>query len=200
MRLLHKRHDHEALAESEPDLLRRSVTSQIQSKRTSDYKTVGKSVQRIDQPKKIMAKPSYLQDVRLPGMVFGRVVRPPAAGARLLTFDESAARRLPGVVAVVREGSFLAVAAAREEQAISAMRSIKAAHVGATLARTSQHACPCPRRSSDLRKRIALSTFADNPERHLKLSAGSKQATAGRTSRRLSLGHHVRSHSSWTGT
>lgn len=69
--------------------------------------------------------PSYVQDMRLPGMVFGRAVRPPWEGARLLAFDEAAARKLPGVIAVVRDGSFLAVATTREEQAIAAMHSIK---------------------------------------------------------------------------
>src|SRR4029453_517388 len=53
-------------------------------------------------------------------MLFGRVVRPPSPGAQLMAVDEAAARKLPGVVAVVRDGSFLAVAAEREEQAIRA--------------------------------------------------------------------------------
>jgi hypothetical protein len=58
-------------------------------------------------------------------MVYGRAIRPPRAGAKLLSLDEAAARNLPGVVAVVRDGSFLAVAATRQEQAIAAMQSIK---------------------------------------------------------------------------
>src|SRR5207244_8932281 len=54
----------------------------------------------------------------------GRVVRPPSPGAQLVSIDEAAVRRLPGVVAVVRDGSFLGVAAAREEQAIAAREAL----------------------------------------------------------------------------
>src|SRR5256885_14017770 len=58
-------------------------------------------------------------------MVFGRVVRPPSPGAELASVDEARVRSLPGVVALVRDGSFLAVAAAREEQAIRAREVLK---------------------------------------------------------------------------
>jgi CO/xanthine dehydrogenase Mo-binding subunit len=51
----------------------------------------------------------YTSDLRLPGMVRGVVVHPPALGMRLASFDGAAARRVPGVVAVVHEGDFLAV-------------------------------------------------------------------------------------------
>ncbi len=69
---------------------------------------------------------SYVQDVRLPGMVFGRVVRPPSYRAQLASFDEAAIKAMPGVVAVARDGSFLAVAAEREEQAIKAAQALRA--------------------------------------------------------------------------
>ena len=68
--------------------------------------------------------PSFVQDMKLPGMVFARVVRPPRYGAKLLSLDETAARSIPGVVAVVRDGDFLAVAAKREEQAIAARNAL----------------------------------------------------------------------------
>jgi CO/xanthine dehydrogenase Mo-binding subunit len=75
-----------------------------------------------------------VQDVRLPNMLFGRVVRPPSPGAQLMAVDEAAARKLPGVVAVVRDGSFLAVAAEREEQAIRAREALaKSARWGETM-------------------------------------------------------------------
>ena len=53
-------------------------------------------------------------------MVHGRVVRPPRYGATLESFDEAAVKAMPGVIAVVRDGSFLGVVAEREEQAIKA--------------------------------------------------------------------------------
>ena len=49
---------------------------------------------RRDIPKKMTGGAAYVQDVRLPGMVFGRVVRPPSPGARLVSFDEAAVKRM----------------------------------------------------------------------------------------------------------
>ncbi len=66
-----------------------------------------------------------MQDVRLPGMVHGRVVRPPNYGATLERFDEAAVKALPGVIAVVRDGSFLGVIAEREEQAVKARAALR---------------------------------------------------------------------------
>ena len=63
---------------------------------------------------------AFVQDLRLPGMLHGRVVRPPRYGAKLESFDEAKVKAMPGVVAVVRDGSFLGVVAEREEQAINA--------------------------------------------------------------------------------
>jgi nicotinate dehydrogenase subunit B len=114
------------VAASDPNLLKRDISKLVQPKRSPQYKIVGRSIPRIDLPDKIVANSSYVQDLRLPSMAFGRVVRPPSPGAKLLSFDEHAAHQLPGVLAVVRDGSFLAVAAGREEQSIAAMRSIKA--------------------------------------------------------------------------
>ena len=67
---------------------------------------------------------SYVQDLRLPNMAHGRVVRPPRPGSTLEAVDEAAAKALPGVVAVVRDGSFLGVVAEREEQAIKAREAL----------------------------------------------------------------------------
>jgi len=105
--------------------LKREATAKAKPKPASELRWVGRSVPRRDIPKKFTGGAAYVQDVRLPGMVFGRVVRPPSPGAQLLSVDEAAVRRLPGVVAVVREGNFLAVAAAREEQAIRAREALK---------------------------------------------------------------------------
>jgi nicotinate dehydrogenase subunit B len=100
--------------------LRREATARVQPKAPSAYRSVGKSVSRRDIPGKMTGKPSYVQDVRLPGMLYGRVVRPPTYRAQLISCDEAGVRAMPGVVAVVCDGSFLAVAATREEQAIKA--------------------------------------------------------------------------------
>jgi CO/xanthine dehydrogenase Mo-binding subunit len=62
--------------------------------------------------------------MRPPGMLHGRVVRPPRYGSTLDSVDEAGARAMPGVIAVVRDGSFLGVVAAREEQAIAARATL----------------------------------------------------------------------------
>jgi nicotinate dehydrogenase subunit B len=82
---------------------------------------------RVDIPAKVTGTPVYVQDLRLPGMVHARVVRPPRPEATLTNLDTSTIERMPGVVAVVRNGSFLAVVAEREFQAIQAMRVLEAA-------------------------------------------------------------------------
>jgi CO/xanthine dehydrogenase Mo-binding subunit len=70
---------------------------------------------------------AYVQDVRLPGMVHPRVVRPPSYRAVLRELDAAAAEKLPGVLKVVRNGNYLAVIAEREYQAITAMQALSAA-------------------------------------------------------------------------
>jgi nicotinate dehydrogenase subunit B len=115
------------VASADPDLLKGDITGAAAPKKPSDYSIVGKSINRIDLPGKLTGAPSYVQDMRLPGMVFAIVVRPPRYGAKLVSLDEAAVRSLPGVVAVVRDGNFLAVAAKREEQAIVARNALASA-------------------------------------------------------------------------
>lgn len=104
---------------------KREASAKVTPKPASARKWVGKSVGRRDIPKKFTGGAAYVQDLRLPRMLFGRVVRPPSPGATLTAVDEGAVKRLPGVVAVVRDGNFLAVAAEREEQAIRARETLK---------------------------------------------------------------------------
>lgn len=85
---------------------------------------MGTSLPRVDIPAKLAGMPIYVHDLRLPGMVHARVVRPPGYGARLGVVDASGAERMPGVVKIVRDGSYLAVVAEREYQAVTAMRAL----------------------------------------------------------------------------
>ena len=117
-------------------MLKREATAKVKPKPASQHRFIGKSVQRRDIPAKVTGGAAYVHDMRLPGMIFGRVVRPPSPRARLVSVDERAATKLPGVVAVARDGSFLAVAAEREEQAIAAAAALRKAakwHQAATL-------------------------------------------------------------------
>ncbi|MBC7964220.1 MAG: xanthine dehydrogenase family protein molybdopterin-binding subunit [Steroidobacteraceae bacterium] len=105
-------------------LFHREATARVTPKPAAGHKIVGTSVPRLDIPAKVTGDASYVQDLRLPGMAFGRIVRPPGPGFRLQTVDVEAARRLPGVLAVVRDGSFLGVVAQREEQAVRAREAL----------------------------------------------------------------------------
>jgi nicotinate dehydrogenase subunit B len=90
------------------------------------YKVMGEPVPRVDIPAKVTGGAAYIQDLRLPGLVHARVVRPPSYGAQLTACDTSAVEKLPGVVKVVRDGNFLAVVANKEFQAIKAMQALSA--------------------------------------------------------------------------
>ncbi|MDB5880222.1 MAG: aldehyde dehydrogenase, partial [Ramlibacter sp.] len=88
------------------------------------YTVMGKEWPRVDIPAKVTGGAAYVQDLRLPDMVHGRIVRPPSPGATLTSVDSSAAEKLPGVLKVVRDGRFLAVIAQREWQAIVASKAL----------------------------------------------------------------------------
>ncbi|HEX7969039.1 MAG TPA: molybdopterin cofactor-binding domain-containing protein, partial [Stellaceae bacterium] len=100
--------------------LRREVTAKVSPKPPEALNLIGTSKPRIDIPAKVTGGVAYIQDMRLPGMLFGRILRPPSYSAQLVSFDESRVKQMPGVVAVVRDGRFLGVVAEREEQAIAA--------------------------------------------------------------------------------
>ena len=100
--------------------LTREATGEIPPKLAADLNIVGRDAPRIDLPAKVFGEPSYAQDIDLPNMAYGRVVRPPNYSATLTAVDEAKVRALPGVIEVVRDGNFLGVVAEREEQAIKA--------------------------------------------------------------------------------
>ncbi|WP_279483610.1 molybdopterin cofactor-binding domain-containing protein [Aureimonas sp. SK2] len=102
-------------------------------KPVEDYRIVGTAQPRTDIPAKATGTFAYVHDVRVPGMLHGRVVRPPYlgfdsgphVGASLIHADELSVSGLPGFVALVVVGDFVGVVAEREEQAIEAMRRLK---------------------------------------------------------------------------
>jgi nicotinate dehydrogenase subunit B len=91
------------------------------------YKVMGQPLQRVDIPAKVTGGEAYVQDMRLPGMVHARLVRPPSYGAQLTGCDTSAVEKMPGFVKVVRDGNFLAVVTKKEFQAVKAMKVLAAA-------------------------------------------------------------------------
>ena len=89
------------------------------------YKIVGRPVERLDLLAKVTGAAHFVHDLDLPGMVHGRVVRPPTYGARLTSLDEGAVLEMPGVIQVVRDGSFVGIIAEREEQATQAAEALR---------------------------------------------------------------------------
>jgi len=94
-------------------------------KTVQQLKIVGQSPQRYDIPPKVDGSLKWAVDVKLPGMLHARNVKPPVAGATLVSIDESSVRGIPGFVRVVSKGNYVAVVCEREEQAIRAARQLK---------------------------------------------------------------------------
>ena len=109
------------------DMLHVQAQPKSKLKNPATYKVMGQPVPRVDIPAKVTGGAAYVQDMRLPGMVHARIVRPPSYGAELTECDTSAVEKLPGFVKVVRDGNFLAVVAQKEFQAIKAMKALSAA-------------------------------------------------------------------------
>ncbi|HEX4892025.1 MAG TPA: molybdopterin cofactor-binding domain-containing protein [Hyphomicrobiaceae bacterium] len=105
-------------------LLHIEAKPQSNLKPAAQLAVMGKPMRRVDIPAKVTGGIAYIQDLRPDGMVHARVVRPPSYGARLQAVDTSATEQLPGVLKIVRDGSFLAVVAEREHQAVRAMSSL----------------------------------------------------------------------------
>lgn len=101
------------------------LAPEVKAKDPKDYKIVGTSMPRIDLPPKFTGEHTYVQDVRVPGMLHGRVVRPPVVNSKPASIDESSIRNIPGIVKVVQQESFLGVVAETEWAAIQASRALK---------------------------------------------------------------------------
>ncbi|WP_028347406.1 molybdopterin cofactor-binding domain-containing protein [Bradyrhizobium murdochi] len=115
------------------ETIRLELADDVPVKSVDAYNIVGRSVPRVDLPAKATGELVYVHDMRVPGMLHGRVVRPPYAGVdvgdfignSLIAVDENSVRDIPGLVAVVRIGDFVGVVAEREENAIKAAAQLK---------------------------------------------------------------------------
>jgi CO/xanthine dehydrogenase Mo-binding subunit len=105
--------------------LQREATGQVKTKLLGEHRYVGRSVPRLDLTPKILGQAMFLQELRPKGMAFGQVVRPPTYGARLIAVDTAPIARMPGVIKVLRDGSFLGVIATREGQAQAAALALQ---------------------------------------------------------------------------
>jgi len=89
------------------------------------YQTVGRSAKRLDLVEKVTGRYCFVHDMDLPGMVHGRVVRPPVDGAELVSVDTAPVEKMPGIIEVFRDGSFLAVLAERKESAVKGRKVLE---------------------------------------------------------------------------
>jgi nicotinate dehydrogenase subunit B len=109
------------------------LDTQTPTKRAEDYRLVGQSLPRVDIPAKVHGEQVFVHDMRVPGMLHGRVVRPPYAGLDAGEFvgntldgvDEGSIAHIPGVVAVVVQRDFVGIVAEREEMAEAAMAALQ---------------------------------------------------------------------------
>jgi nicotinate dehydrogenase subunit B len=102
-----------------------ATTGIAKVKAVQDLKIVGQSPQRYDIPAKVDGSLKWAVDMKVPGMVHARNVKPPFAGAKLVSIDESSVKGTPGFIKVVSKGNYVAVVCEREEQAIRAARQLK---------------------------------------------------------------------------
>jgi nicotinate dehydrogenase subunit B len=117
------------------ETIRLELADDVPVKSVNAYTIVGRSVPRPDLAAKATGELVYVHDVRVPGMLHGRVVRPPYAGVdagafvgtSLIAVDKTSVRDTPGLVAVVTIGDFVGVIAEREENAIKAAAQLKVA-------------------------------------------------------------------------
>ncbi|MBA4791671.1 MAG: molybdopterin-dependent oxidoreductase [Rhizobiales bacterium] len=108
------------------------LADKVALKPVSEHRIVGTRMPRVDIPAKATGSFVYVHDVRVPGMLHGRVVRPPYAGVdagdfigkSLIRVEEASIAHIPGVLAVVTQGDFVGVVAEREEQAAEAARRL----------------------------------------------------------------------------
>jgi CO/xanthine dehydrogenase Mo-binding subunit len=131
------------------------------------YRLIGTPLHRVDIPAKVSGGAAFVHDLRLPGMLHARVVRPPSYHATLARLDTTAVAKMPGVRAVHRDGNYLAVIAEREYQAVAAMRALEQAATW-----TETPTLPEPDRIFDW--------LASQPAQQLPVLAGSGGLAAGK--------------------
>ncbi|HEY1756387.1 MAG TPA: molybdopterin cofactor-binding domain-containing protein [Bryobacteraceae bacterium] len=102
-----------------------ALDKNAQRKPSSEWTVLGKPVGRPDMAAMATGQFEYVHNVRLPGMLHGRVVRPPVVGATLLSVDEESVKGLPGLVKVVVKKNFVGVVAQKPWQAIQAAEKLK---------------------------------------------------------------------------
>ncbi|MGE5224227.1 MAG: molybdopterin cofactor-binding domain-containing protein, partial [Omnitrophica WOR_2 bacterium] len=103
----------------------RPVSGKAPLKRPEEYRIVGKDTPRVDIPGKLTGEPSYIQDLKVPGMLHAHMVHPPGPGAQFVSMDTGSLANVPGLVKIFQQGNFIGIVAEHEEQAIQAAKQLK---------------------------------------------------------------------------
>jgi nicotinate dehydrogenase subunit B len=103
-----------------------SLSDSAKRRHPSEWTVLGKPIGRVDLPEMAAGQFEFVHNVRVPGMLHGRVVRPPAVGATLVGVDERSVQDVTGLVKVVVRKNFVGVVAAKPWQAIQAAERLKA--------------------------------------------------------------------------
>jgi len=102
-----------------------NVEGKGKPKDPSTYSIVGQSIPRADLAPKFFGRSTYITDIRIEGMLHGRVIRPATAGAALVSVDDAAAKKIPGFTKTVVKGNFVGVLAETEWAAVKAAKEVK---------------------------------------------------------------------------
>jgi isoquinoline 1-oxidoreductase len=105
--------------------LARTVPPDIRTTPVEQWKTAGTSLPKVNGAAIVTGRHQFASDVKLPGMLYGKILRPPTLRGTLAAVDLSAAEKLDGVI-VIRDGTFVGVAAVNEHLADKALAAIKA--------------------------------------------------------------------------
>jgi CO/xanthine dehydrogenase Mo-binding subunit len=97
---------------------------QAKPKPPAAYKIVGQSPPRFDVPAKVFGRLDYVTDIKVPGMLHGRMIRPPVAGAVPVAVDDGPVNDIPGI-RVVRDKGFIGIVAEREWDAVQAAERLR---------------------------------------------------------------------------
>ena len=103
-----------------------TLNTRAKRKSPADWTVLGTPVPRVDIPAMATGEFEYVHNVRVPGMLYGQVVRPPTYGSTLVSVDENSVKSLPGVVKVIVKKNFVGVVAEKPWQALQAANQLKA--------------------------------------------------------------------------
>src|SRR5262245_24207367 len=109
-----------------------TLNTRSKRKNPSEWTVLGTPVPRVEIPAMATGAFEYVHNVRVPGMLYGQVVRPPAYGATLMSVDENSVKDIPGLVKVVVKKNFVGVVAEKPWQAMQAANKLKASWTAGT--------------------------------------------------------------------